>query len=180
MCSSFVESPESIRAQRLHQPDINVGVVITHELVAFELNKAGEPVQVFVEQLLTQLGRQVGLGIEQQRSDVVLQRALPSALVVHKIGIAVSQHDVARLEVSIQEKILRRAQNKIGQAIEVVFQRLFAERYRREAKKIIFEVVQVPGDGLPVKTRARVGRGIIQVLPRFHLKPRQDRYNAAI
>ena len=43
-----------------------------------------QSIQIVIEQLLAQLRRQVGLGVEQQRRDVILQRAFAPALVVEK------------------------------------------------------------------------------------------------
>ena len=36
MCFALVESTESIRAERLHDADVNVGIVVLHEGVAVE------------------------------------------------------------------------------------------------------------------------------------------------
>jgi hypothetical protein len=54
-----------------------------------------------LEQLLAQRRRQVGLGIEEQRRDVVLQRTAAPALIVEEIRAAADQHHIARLEVAI-------------------------------------------------------------------------------
>ena len=57
-----------------------------------------------IEQLLPQLRRQIGLGVEEQRGDVVLQRAAASALVVEKVADwSVAHHDVARLKIAIEK-----------------------------------------------------------------------------
>ena len=42
-----------------------------------------------IEQLLAQLRRQIGLGVVEQRSDVILQRALAPSLIVEKIRLSV-------------------------------------------------------------------------------------------
>ena len=111
---AFVESAEAVGAQRLHDADVNVGVVVMHEGFALEIEEAAQRIEIVVEQLLAQFRRQVGLGVVEKRGDVVLQRAFASALVVDEIGLAVAQHDVARLKVAIEEKIARSAEQKMG------------------------------------------------------------------
>ena len=63
--------------------------------------KPASVVEIMIEQLLAQLRRQIGLGVVQKRSNVILQRALAPALIVEEKRLAVAQHDVARLEVPI-------------------------------------------------------------------------------
>src|SRR5205807_8379053 len=108
------------------------GIVMTHEGVAFERDEIRKPCEICVEQLLAQRGRQIGLGIEQKRSDVVLQRALTSALVIDKPGTGVAEHDIARLKISIEEVFAAGAQQELGQTTEIVLQGLFVEWYARE------------------------------------------------
>src|SRR6266851_6655169 len=105
MGAAFKKAAEPVRAESLHDADINVGIVVAEENFAIQLDKTGEAIEVMVEQLLAQVGRQVGLGIVQKRSDVVLQSALAAALIVDEEGIAIAQQDVAGLEVAIEEVI---------------------------------------------------------------------------
>ena len=109
-----------------------------------------------------------------------MQRALAASLVIEETGLAVAQHDVARLEIAIQKVIARRAEQKFGQAAEVVFQRLLVERNAGKPQKIIFEVVQVPRDGLTVETGARITDLVIQIASGLDLKARQNRHHLAI
>ena len=80
-----------------------------------------------------------------------MQSALASALVVDEPGLTLAQHHVARLKIAVHEILVRRSQQETRQAAEVIFQRLLIERHSRQAQKIIFEVIQIPGDGLPVE-----------------------------
>ncbi len=66
-----------------------------HEHFAIEPNETSKRVKVVIEQLLTQVRRQIGLGIIQERSDIILQRAFAAALIVHEEWNAGAQHDVA-------------------------------------------------------------------------------------
>ena len=65
--------------------------------------------------------------------------------------MAVAQHDVARLKIPIEKVIEVRAQQKLRQAAEIVFQRLLVEGNAGEPEKIIFEIIQIPGDGLAIE-----------------------------
>src|SRR5690242_453660 len=151
----LVETAKAISAQGLHEADVNIGVVEAHKGVAFERDKIREPEEILVEQLLTHRGRQIGLGIKQERSDVVLQRALASPLVIDKPGTGVAEHDVPGLKISIKEIFAGGAQQEFGQTDEIVFKGLFVERDSCEPEKIIFEIIQVPGNRLAIEEIGR-------------------------
>src|SRR6266478_686641 len=106
---AFVKTAKAIGAQGLHDANVNVGIKVLKESSAVELDEAGKPVEVMTKELLAEFGGQVGLGIVQKRSDVVSQGAFAAALIVDKKGIAVLQHDVAGLEVSVEKVIARGA-----------------------------------------------------------------------
>ena len=113
--------------------------------------KAAELLDIKIKQLLAQLRRQIGLGIVQKGSDVVLQRPFASALIIQEKRLTVAQHDVAGLKIAVQEIVAIRAQQESRQAVEIVFQCLLVERNPGQAQKVILEIIQVPGNGLPVK-----------------------------
>ena len=72
-----------------------------HEGFAIKRDEIGKRTEIMIEQLQAQRGWEVGLGVEQNRGDVILQCAFASALVIDEERRAVPQHDVARLEVAI-------------------------------------------------------------------------------
>ena len=109
-----------------------------------------------------------------------MQRAFAAALVIQKKWLAVAQHDVARLEIAIEKIIAVGAQQELRQAAEIVFQRLFVEGNAGEPKKIIFEVIQIPGDGLAIEAGARIADFVIQIAAGFDLKARQHGHHFAI
>jgi len=108
---------------------------------AGHINVAAQNIEVMIEQLLPQFGRKIGLGIVQKRGDVILQRSLAPALVIEEIRLSVAEHDVARLEIAVEEEIARCREQEFREPAEVIFQRLLAERNACEPQKIIFEVI---------------------------------------
>src|SRR4029077_17761391 len=112
------------------------------------------------------------LGVEQKGSDVVLQRALAPALIVHEKWLSIPQHHIAGLEGAIQKIVARRTQQERRQAPEIVFQCLLIEGNPRQAKKVILEIVQIPGDRLAIETVPRITHTVIQVPSRFYLETR--------
>ncbi len=54
------------------------------KLRAIKLNKAGQRLEIVIQQLLAQLGRQVCLAIEQKRGDIILERPSAAALIVQE------------------------------------------------------------------------------------------------
>ena len=109
-----------------------------------------------------------------------MQRAFAAPLVIHKKWTAVAQHDVSGLEVPIKKVMAAGAQQKVRQAAEVVFQRLFVERDAGEPEKIVFEIIQIPGDGLAIEAVAWIADFVIQIAAGFDLKAWQHGHNLAI
>src|SRR5258706_466509 len=177
---ALVKSSKSVSAQSLQDAHINISVVVAHECFALKFYVTAERAEIMIEQLLAQFRWQVRLGVVQKRSNIVLQRAFATALIIHEERLAVAQQDVARLKVAIEKIITGSAQQKIRQAAKIVFKRLLAEGNARQPKKIIFEVVQVPRDGLPVEAPDRVAHFIVQVAAGFRLKSRQHSHSFAV
>src|SRR6266851_325180 len=180
MSPAFEETTKTVSAEGLHDADVNVGIVVAEESFAIERDKAGKPVEIVIEELLAQIGREVGLGVVQERSDVVLEGTFAAALIVNEEGVAVAQHDVAGLEVAVEKIIARGTEKKFGETSEVFLKGMFVERDAGESEEIVFEIVQIPGDGLAVETGIGIANYIIQVAAGFHLEAGQHGDNLAI
>jgi len=103
-----------------------------------------------------------------------LQRAFAATLIVEKIGFAVAKHDVAGLKVAVEEKIPFGTEEELGEALEIVFERLFVERNAGEAEEIIFEIVEIPDDRLAIETSARITDGVVEIAAAFDLESRKS------
>src|SRR5215472_596393 len=171
---AFEEATVAVCTKRLHDADVNVGVVIAQEGVAIDTDESGQGAQIIIEKVLAERGREVGLGVEEKRSNVVLKRAFAAALIVHEIGQAVAQHDVARLKVPVEKIVARSFEKEIGEVVEVVFEGAFVERNAGEAEKIVFAVVQVPGNGLSIEAGNGIAKAVVQIASGFDLKTRED------
>src|SRR5882724_7311520 len=177
---ALIKAAKTVGAQCLQDADVNIGIVVPQESFAVYLDKAGKAVEIVIEELLTELGRQVGLGIVQERGDVVLQSTFASALIIHKKGIAVAQQDVAGLEVAVEKVIERSPQKKFRQTAKIVFEGLFVEGDAGEAQEIVFEVIQIPGDGLAIETGDGIADAVVQIAAGFDLKAGQHGDHFAI
>jgi hypothetical protein len=177
---AFVEAAKAVGAEGLHDTDENVGVVILEKGFAIELDKTGEAVEIVIEELLAKFGGQVGFGVVEKRGDVILQGAFAAALIVDEKGIAVAEHDVAGLEIAIEEIIARGAEEEISEAAEIVFEGLLVERDAGEAEKIVFEIVEVPGDGLAIEAGNGIADSVVQIEAGFDLEAREDGDDFAI
>src|SRR5271157_5180577 len=163
MSFALVETAKAISAQGLHDADVNVSIVVLHEDFAPQLDVTGKGIEIMIEQLLAQLGRQIRLAIVQKRGDVILQCPSAATLVIQEEWMAVPQHDVSRLEIPIEEVTVAGAQQELRQASEIVFQRLFVKGDASESEKVVLEIIQVPGDGLAIEARARIAHLVIQI-----------------
>src|SRR5258708_15927098 len=161
MSPALVKSAKAISAQCLEDADVDVCVVELQKCFALHAGEPRKLLDVEIEQLLAQLRRQVGFGIVEQGSDVVLKRPLPPTLIVEKKRLPANEHDVAGLEIAVEEIVAVGAQQEICQALEIVFKRLLVERNSGEPQKVIFEIIQIPGDGLAVVPAAGLTRLVI-------------------
>ena len=105
---------------------------------------------------------------------------MPSPLVIDEPRLAVAHHDVARLEIPVEEKIRRRLQQETAQRVEIVFELLLVEGNVRELEKVVFEVVQIPAHGAPVEVAVRIAETVVQPRPRLDLHPRQQAHGLHI
>src|SRR5256885_3857576 len=128
MGAAFVESAETIGTERLKNSGVDVSIVVLEKSVAIDLGVFGDAIEIVIEKLLTEFGREIGLCIEEERGQIVLECALAAALIVEKIRFAVAKHDVAGLKVAVEEEIAFGTEKKLGEAFEIVFERLFVER----------------------------------------------------
>src|SRR2546430_14552613 len=142
MCPAFIKAAKTISTERLHDANVNVGVVVAQEGFAIEGDETAQRVKIMIEKPLAEVGWEIGLGVIQERGNVILQSAFAATLIVDEIRIAVAQKDVAGLKVAIEKIIARGAEKEFGEAAEVVFQSLFIEGDAGEAKKIVFEIVR--------------------------------------
>src|ERR1700687_3340607 len=173
MSLALVKAAKTISTQRLQDADVDICVVVAHEFLAVQLDETRERIEVVIEQLLAQFGGQVRLGVVQKRGNVILKRAFSAALVIQKKRLLIAQHDVARLKITIKKIIAAGVEQKIREAAEIIFQSLFAKRNTSQAKKIIFEVVQVPGNRRAIETRYGITNAVVQIAAGFHLEARQ-------
>src|ERR1035438_2096062 len=109
-----------------------------------------------------------------------MQRALATALVVKKKGLAVAQHNIARLKIPVEKIVMAGAEEKLRQAGKVMFQRLFVEGYAGKPQEIILEIVQIPRDGLAIEAGARIAHFVIQIAACLNLETRQSCHDLAI
>src|ERR1035437_8462528 len=109
-----------------------------------------------------------------------MQRAFATALVVKKKGLAVAQHDIARLKIPVEKIVMAGAEQKLRQAGKVMFQRLFVEGYAGKPQEIILEIVQIPRDGLTIEAGARIAHFVIQIAACLNLETRQSCHDLAI
>src|SRR5207302_11195758 len=105
MSFALIKAAKAVSSQRLHDADVNVGIVVLHELFALKLDETGEGVEIMFEQLLAQRRRQISFGVVQKRSNMVLQRTFAASLIIQEKWLAVTSDDIARLEILI-EKII--------------------------------------------------------------------------
>ena len=171
---TFVEAAKTVGPEGLHDANVDVSVVIAEKNFAIELDVVFEGVEIVIEELRANSRGKIGFGVIEERGDVILQSAFAAALIVDKIRLAVFEHDVAGLEIAVKEIVAVGAQKKIGEFAEIVFKRLLMKRNAGEAEKVIFEIVEVPGDGLAVEAADGIADGIVQILGGFNLKARKD------
>ena len=100
---AFVEASKTVRPQGLKNSHIDVCIVMTMKRFTIQIDETLERIQIIFEKLLAKRWRQIGLGVIEQRSNVILQRAFAATLIVDEPGLAIAKHDVARLKIAVEE-----------------------------------------------------------------------------
>src|SRR6266849_2621028 len=103
MSFALVKATKSVGPQGLQDAHVNVRIVMPHKCFAVELYVAGKRLQIMIEQVLTHFRRQIGLGVKQKRSDIVLQGTFAPTLIVHEKRLAATQQDVSRLKIAVKK-----------------------------------------------------------------------------
>ena len=170
---ALVEAAIAVGAHGLQEADEGKPAIKLLETRLVDPGQRGRGLQVLRLELIAEIEGQVRLGVEQQRGEVVGQRAAPSSLVIDEPRLTVAHHDVARLEIAVEKKVGGRPQQKIAQRVEIVFELLLVEGNVRELEKVVFEVVQVPAHGAPVEGAVRIAEAVVQSRPRLDLHLRQ-------
>src|SRR5580704_7336926 len=171
---AFVEPAETVGAEGLHDADEDVGVVVAEEGFAIDRDEIRERAKIIIDELLPEFRGKIGFGIVEERGDVVLKGTFAAALVVDEIRLAIAEHDVARLKIAVEKIVARGAEKKIGEAAEIVFERVLVERDAGEAEKIVFEIVEIPGDGLAIEAGDGIADGVVEIAAGFDLEARED------
>ena len=57
---------------------------------------------------------------------------------------------------------------------------MFVEGNAGEPQKVVFEIIQIPRDGLTIEAGSRIAQLVIQIAAGFDLKPRQNGHNFAV
>ena len=170
---AFVQAAVPVGAQRLHHTDQGVTVIVREERLPAKGGMLAGRRDVVFQEFVPDLPRDVGPGILQERRHVVLKRALPPALVVDVMGASLMPHDVAGLEVAVQEEMGIRFQKERREPLEIVFEVLFVEVDRHKLQEVVLEVVQVPPDGLRVEPAPGITDREVQVRRRGDLETGQ-------
>ena len=166
----------SVGAHRLHDADQDIGVEIVFKTVNRHLRNLCVRVflgisvdmllqtdYVVVEQLLSDRLGQFALGTVKERSHIVLCRTLASTLEIDVIGSVPHKHDVASLEIAVEEIVTVRRQKIVGKGTEVPFEEFLIERYSCQLEEIILEILQIPGDRLCIEAAAGVSLGKVHI-----------------
>jgi hypothetical protein len=123
------------------------------ELGPIHRHVGGQDLQVVIDQLVPHRLRDRRLGIVEEGRHVVVDRSLPATLVIDEVRLALAQHDVAGLEVTVEEVVRVGLEQEPGQRAEILLQPLLVEGDVGQLQEMVLEVVQVPADRLLVERR---------------------------
>ena len=167
---------ETIGAQHLQQAEQHKQAQAVDEMVRlWHLSILFQRMIVFIHQLSAHLIRIFGRSLPQERGQVVIVRTTTTTLEVDEVGFAIAvQHDIARLEVTIEEtlRVLLGSQ-VLGQQAEVGLQLHFVEVELGSLQETVFEVVEVEQDGIGVELRLRIAIDEVQFVGTIQLDVRQ-------
>ena len=103
-------------------------------------------IKVFVNEEVSCLVRELGRRLPKERCHIIIDRTSATTLEVNEIWFSILQHDVARLEVTIEEGVLLVIKQIISQALEVLLELVLVELDTLELEEAVLEIVEVEHD----------------------------------
>ena len=101
---AFVVATEAVSAEHLEGTEEDeVRESLPPSVFSQTWLKLTEFVEILVDEAFTELGGEVGAGLPKEGGDVVLSGTASSALEIDEPGLSVTDHDVAALEVAVEE-----------------------------------------------------------------------------
>ena len=107
-------------------------------------------IKVFVNEEVSCLVRELGRRLPKERCHIIIDRTSATTLEVNEIWFSILQHDVARLEVTIEEGVLLVIKQIISQALEVLLELVLVELDTLELEEAVLEIVEVEHDARPI------------------------------
>ncbi len=166
-------APEAVSAQHLQRAEQHEVPQRRQELGARDGHIGFQRIEIRVDEFRLELLGVGRLGLPDERGHVVVDRALPAALEVDEIRLAVLDHHVPRLEVAVEERVGHAAHQHVGHLVEVLVEFDLAELQARGLEEAVFEIVLVEGDHPPVELRLREAHREVEALRALELEPRQ-------
>src|SRR5437667_12612053 len=105
MGAAFVKTAETVGTERLKNSGVDVSIIMLEKSVAIDLGVFGDAIEIVIEKLLTAFGREVGLCVEEERGQGVLECAFSAALIVENVRFGDEMHDVAWRNVEVDGQI---------------------------------------------------------------------------
>ena len=175
-CLVLEKAAIAVGAQSLEQAEEHENAQAMAECAHRQRAELLHTVGIFTQQLVAQFGRIVGTRLPQEGCHVVIDGTLVATLEIDVPGLIVAYHNVARLEITVEEAprlVLRRAvEHRCAQAVEVGLQLHFVHRITRRLEETVLEIVQVPADGGFAETGFAEGIVFeVEALPGQELQP---------
>ena len=169
----FIFPPVAVSAQDLQRAQQDKQAQFATEFVFRNVAIGLHRIQVGADHPFLEGLGEAGTGLPDKGCQVVPDRSLAPTLEVDVPGLPVVDHDVARLEVAVQEGIGACLQQVRLQTVEVVLERDLLELDAGRLEIAVFEIVEVEVDHPRVKLRIRIADTEIQALRTFELDLRQ-------
>ena len=159
------QSPKTVCSKHLQQAQIDEIRLIKVEFDLLRIHELRKFHLIIINEFVADGLWQLRLHLIEQRHDIVIQRAFPSALKVDEIQLVIFDHDVARLEIAVHEIVARSLTEEVGESVEIAVEaRLVEVDFLVRLHEIVFEIVEVVEDGLSVEARSGVGFAIVKSL----------------
>ena len=159
------EASETVCTQYLHQPQVDEIRLVGVEFDFFGIDELLQLLFVVLDEFIADILRNLCFHLIKQGNHIIIEWAFAPALEVDEIQLSILHHDVPGLEISVHEEVARRLADEVGEGVEVIVQAGLVEvDFLVRLHEIIFEVVEVGQNRLPVEVLGRVGLAVVQPL----------------
>ena len=170
---------ETVGAQDLKRPEEDKQPESGVEVLFADVHVGFQRLEIGADEFLAQGLRIARPGLPDKGSDIVVDRTLASSLEIDEIRLAVLDHDVPCLEISVHEGLPHVLHDVILHPVEIILKPYLIEFQACSLQETILEIIQVKHHQPLIEGRLGIADAPVEVFGPLELNMREHLHRAA-